>query len=97
MRHEYHGVQQIAKRFENVMGFATSTDAVESSTFSDLTRCYAADETLRHQMQESNRWAYLKMMERLMEARNRGYYQASEEELAQIQEAYLEAEGEAEE
>lgn len=48
-------------------------------------------------MQESNRWAYLKMMERLMEARNRGYYQASEEELAQIQEAYLEAEGEAEE
>ena len=32
-----------------------------------------------------------------MEAGNRGYYQASEEELEQIQEAYLEAEGEAEE
>ncbi len=97
MRHEYHGVQQIAKRFENVMGFAASTDGVESSTFSDLTRCYAADETLRHRMQESNRWGYMKMMERLMEANNRGYYQATEEELEQIQEAYLEAEGEAEE
>ena len=97
MRHEYHGVQQIEKRFENVMGFASTTDAVQSDTFSRLTACYAGDEKLRHRMQESNRWAYLKMMERLMEARNRGYYQASEEELAQIQEAYLEAEGEAEE
>lgn len=97
MRHEYHGVQQIEKRFENVMGFASTTDAVQSDTFSRLTACYAGDEKLRHRMQESNRWAYLKMMERLMEARNRGYYQASEEELAQIQEAYLETEGETEE
>lgn len=97
MRHEYHGVQQIEKRFENVMGFASTTDAVDSVTFSWLTACYAGDEKLRHRMQKSNRWAYMKMMERLMEARNRGYYQASEEELEQIQEAYLEAEGEAEE
>ncbi len=42
MQHEYHGVSQIAKRFENVMGFAASTEAIESSTFSDLTRCYAS-------------------------------------------------------
>ena len=97
MRHEYHGVQQIEKRFENVMGFASTTDTVDSVTFSRLTACYAGDEKLRHRMQKSNRWAYMKMMERLMEARNRGYYQASEEELEQIQEAYLEAEGEAEE
>ena len=97
MRHEYHGVQQIEKRFENVMGFASTTDAVDSVTFSRLTACYAGDEKLRHRMQKSNRWAYMKMMERLMEARNRGYYQANEEELEQIQEAYLEAEGEAEE
>lgn len=97
IRHEYHGVQQIAKRFENVMGFAASTDAVDSRTFSRLTQCYAQNEELRRQMQRSNKWAYMKMMERLMEAENRGYYQATEEELSQIREAYLEAEGEAEE
>ena len=97
MRHEYHGVQQINKRFENVMGFAATTDAVDSEIFSRMTQCYAADKTLRHRMQKSNRWAYMKMMERLMEANNRGYYQATDEELMQIREAYLEAEGEAEE
>ena len=97
MRHDYHGVQQIAKRFENVMGFAASTDAVTGETFSRMTRCYAGDEKLRKQMQQSNKWAYMKMMERLMEASNRGYFEATEEELSQIREAYLEAEGEAEE
>ena len=97
MRHDYHGVQQVARRFENVIGFAASTDAVASETFSRMTRCYAGDENLRHQMQKSNKWAYMKMMERLMEANNRGYYKATEEELSQIREAYLEAEGEAEE
>lgn len=97
MRHTYHGVQQIEKRFENVMGFAASTDAVDSQTFSEMTRCYVADEELRRQMTKSNKWAYMKMMERLMEANHRGYYQATEEELESIREAYIEAEGEAEE
>ena len=92
LRHEYHGVQQIEKRFENIMGFAASTDSVDSSTFSALTRRYAQDEQLRHRMQESNKWAYMKMMERLMEAANRGYYEPDEEELSAIQEAYLETE-----
>ena len=96
MKHDYHGVQQIEKRFENVMGFAATTDAVKSSTFSEMTKCYAGNEELRRKMQESNRFAYMKMMERLMEAKNRGYFDATEEELEQIQEAYLEAEGEAE-
>ena len=97
MRHDYHGVQQISRRFENVMGFAASTGVVGSETFSRMTRCYAGDEKLRSQMQKSNKWAYMKMMERLMEANNRGYFDATEEELSQIREAYLEAEGEAEE
>ena len=97
MRHDYHGVQQIAKRFENVMGFAASTDVVTGEIFSRMTRCYAGDEKLRKQMQQSNKWAYMKMMERLMEASNRGYFDVTEEELSQIREAYLEAEGEAEE
>ena len=39
----------------------------------------------------------IRLMERLMEASNRGYFDATEEELSQIREAYLEAEGEAEE
>ncbi len=97
MHHDYHGVQQINRRFENVMGFAATTEAVPSELFSRMTQCYAADQELRSRMQSSNPWAYMNMMERLMEASNRGYFDATEEELETIRGAYLEAEGEAEE
>lgn len=96
MKHDYHGVQQIAKRFENVMGFAATTDRIESRVFSDMEKRYVEDEELRHRMQKSNRWAYVKVLERLMEAGNRGYWDASEEELSQVRHAYLETEGEIE-
>ena len=96
MRHEYHGVNQIMKRFENVMGFAASTQAVDSSVFSQLEQCYVENEELRKAMQKSNQFAYLKMMERLMEAKNRGYWDATKEQLDQVRNAYLETEGEVE-
>lgn len=96
MKHDYHGVQQIARRFENVMGFAATTDRIESRVFSDLEKCYVEDEKLRRRLQRSNRWAYVKVLERLMEAGNRGYWDASEEELSRVRHAYLETEGEIE-
>lgn len=96
MKHDYHGVQQIARRFENIMGFAATTDRVESRVFSDLEKCYVENEELFARMQKSNRWACVKMLERLMEAYNRGYWEASEEELSRVRHAYLETEGEIE-
>lgn len=96
MRHDYHGVQQIAKRFENVTGLAASTGQVSSGIFSEMERCYIENEELRKQMQQSNRWAYIKMIERLMEAKNRGYWDASAEEISALQQAYLETESELE-
>lgn len=96
LRHDYHGVQQIAKRFENVVGLAATTGRIESRTFSDLERCYVQDAGLRARMQKSNRFAYLNLLDRLAEARNRGYWQATEAELEALQSAYLETESEAE-
>lgn len=96
MRHDYHGVQQIGRRFENVIGLAATTNRIESRVFSDLEKCYVEDEKLKKRMQESNRFAYLNMLNRLAEANNRGYWQATPEELSALQDAYLETEGELE-
>ena len=62
-----------------------------------MTRCYAGDEKLRKQMQQSNKWGIHEDDGEADGASNRGYFEATEEELSQIREAYLEAEGEAEE
>ncbi len=97
MRHDYHGVQQIAKRFENVIGLTATTNQIDSRIFSELEKCYVEDEDRKTRMQRSNRWAYLNMLNRLAEAHNRGYWQATEQEMELLQRTYLETEGAIEE
>ncbi|MDO4792596.1 MAG: cobaltochelatase subunit CobN [Filifactor alocis] len=92
MRHQYHGVQEIAKRFENVIGFASTTNSIDGRTFSDLQRRFVSDEDLRKRMQESNRWAYIQVLNRLAEAKNRGLWTPTDEEWTTLQEVYLETE-----
>lgn len=96
MRHDYHGVQHISRRFENIIGLTATTNQIESRIFSDLEKCYVENESLKERMQKSNRWAYLNMLTRLAEAHNRGYWQATAEEMEALQRVYLETEGEIE-
>lgn len=96
MRHGYHGVSQIQKRFENIIGFTATTECVSSQVFSELESFYVHDEQRRKQMQKSNQWAYLRILERFMEAKNRGYWNPNQDELSELVHIYLETEGEAE-
>ena len=96
MRHGYHGVQQINRRFENVLGFSAATGEVGSETFSRMEACYVGDRRRQEQLRSANRYAYISMLERLMEANHRGYWDATDEELAEVRQAYLKTEGEAE-
>ena len=94
---DYHGAQQINSRFENVLGLAATTGAVESSVFSDMEECYITDEVMRRRIRENNNWALIDMINRLFEANKRGYWSATEEELEVLRQAYLESEETAEE
>lgn len=93
LRSGYHGARQIEKRFENVLGFAASTGQVDPGVFSALEACYVRDENRRHQLQEQNKWAYTRMLERLTEAAEREYWVPDEETMDRIRNAYLETEG----
>lgn len=97
LEHQRHGAQQVLERFENLIGLAATTNKVESWVFSELNTTYVADEERRKQFSENNRWAYHSMMERLLESNSRGYWDATDEELQQLQEAYLQLEGTIEE
>ncbi len=88
----YHGAQNINDRFENVLGLAATTGAVESGVFSDMLVCYVEDQDMRHRIMENNNWAYLSMLNRLSEARSRGYWNATDEEIKILREAYVESE-----
>ncbi len=92
LRTDYHGAQHIKDRFENVLGLAATTGAVDSSVFSDMESCYIADPVMRHRLMENNNWAMMSMIDRLSEASSRGYWHATDEELDVLRKAYMESE-----
>lgn len=93
---DYHGAQHINDRFENVLGLAATTGAVESGVFSDMEAVYITDREMRERLRKNNNWALMSMMTRLFEANERGYWDANDEELRILKEAYLESEETAE-
>ncbi|EGO61926.1 cobaltochelatase [Acetonema longum DSM 6540] len=95
--HPYHGTQKIRDRFENILGLAATTNRVDNWIFSGLFQTYVADEILRQKLAENNRWAYFSILEHLLECNQRGYWQATKEDLEQLRRTYLEMEGDIEE
>lgn len=96
LAHPFHGGQQIATRFENLVGLAATAECIPSEIFSQVDETYVSDPEMRQRMRDNNRYAYLSAMERLMEAERRGYWDATPEQLAELREVYLETEGEME-
>jgi cobaltochelatase CobN len=97
LEHKYHGVQKIAERFENVMGLAATTNSVEEWIFNDLHTAYIEDEEMRQRLKENNAHAYMSIVEQMMEYYQRGYWNASEEQINKLKEIFLELEGDIEE
>ncbi len=97
LNHSYHGAQKIAERFENVMGLAATTNSVDEWIYDDLHKSYVEDEALRNRMIENNPHAYMTILEQMMEYHSRGYWNATQEQLDQIKEVYLEIEDKIEE
>jgi cobaltochelatase CobN len=97
LRHDYHGVQKVGERVENLIGFAATTHAVENWVWSAVTDRYVRDEEMFRRLIENNQYATEEMLNRLMEARDRGYWAATEEELDLLRGRYLQLEGHIEE
>ncbi len=97
LNHDYHGAQHIADRVENMVGLAATTNQVDNWIWSDIAERYIFDEKMRKRLEENNCQATAEIISRLFEAYKRGYWEATEEELGKLREAYLELEGTIEE
>lgn len=97
LEHKYHGVQNIADRFENILGLAATTGSVEQWIYNDLYKKYIEDENLRNKLKENNLYGYITIVEWMLEYNKREYWNASDKQLEKLRQVYLEAEGNAEE
>lgn len=97
LAHKYHGAQAIADRFENVMGLAATTGEVEEWIYDDMHATYIEDVRMRERMKENNAYAYIEIIEQMIEYQQRGYWDATQEQLDLLKRVYLDIDGDVEE
>jgi cobaltochelatase CobN len=96
LAHDHHGGQQLADRLENMLGLAATTGEVDNCLFDEANDRLVLDEDVRHRIQENNPYALMEVVERLLEAEARGYWEADPDKLAQLKQIYLQLESDLE-
>lgn len=92
-RHGYKGAGDISKRIGRVYGWEATTQEVDDWIFDDIARTFVLDTDMRKFFKENNPWALEEVGRRLLEAYERGLWNADEEVIKGLRGAYLEMEG----
>ena len=91
-RHGYKGAGDIMKRIGRVYGQEETTQEVDDWIFDDITETFVLDEKNREFFKENNPWALEEISRRLLEAQQRGLWNANPDVLERLRESYLETE-----
>jgi cobaltochelatase CobN len=91
-RHGYKGAGDIMKRIGRVYGWEATTQEVDDWIFDDITETFVLDEKNREFFKENNPWALEEISRRLLEAQQRGLWNANPDVLERLRESYLETE-----
>ncbi|HEY3425045.1 MAG TPA: cobaltochelatase subunit CobN [Negativicutes bacterium] len=96
-RHGYKGAADLAGVVAHCYGWDTTSQVMENWMYEDLAQKYALDASLQEWMQEVNPWALRRIAEKLLEASQRGLWQANKQTKRELEQLYLSIEGELEE
>ena len=92
-RHGYTGAFEMAATVDYLFGYDATARVVEDWMYERVTDAYVGDPGVRKFFERSNPWALRSIAERLLEASERGLWDASDHALATLRSALLEAEG----
>jgi cobaltochelatase CobN len=79
--------------FDFVFGWDATVEVVEAWMYEGLANKYVLNQEMQQWLKDANPYALQNMVERLLEAIERGLWQASEDMKKQLQQLYLEIEG----
>jgi cobaltochelatase CobN len=98
IRHGYKGAFELSATVDYLFGYDATTGVVEDWMYETLSEKYVLDSGVRDFMRRSNPWALRAITERLLEAADRGLWEApSAETVDGLRDVYLSVEGELEE
>jgi cobaltochelatase CobN len=93
-RHGYKGAFELSATVDYLFGYDATAHVVEDWMYERVTSAYVGDAEVRKFFERSNPWALRSIAERLLEAADRGLWEApSPEAMAALRSALLEAEG----
>jgi cobaltochelatase CobN len=96
-RHGYKGAFELAATVDYLFGYDATAGVVDDWMYEKLASSYVFDETNRAFMKKSNPWALRGISERLLEAADRGLWEApAAETLDGLRRTFLELEGDLE-
>ena len=91
-QHGYRGVAEIANLTEYTFGWDATSDIVDDWVYEKLTDTYLFDDDTREWMKDENPHAMMDMLNRLMEAYDRGMWDARPETIEKLKDIYLDLE-----
>ncbi|HEY3425051.1 MAG TPA: cobaltochelatase subunit CobN [Negativicutes bacterium] len=96
-QHGYKGAADLAGVVAHCYEWDATSAVMEDWMYQGLAQKYAFDEKMQQWMQQVNPWALQRIAEKLLEAAQRGLWQADEQTKQELQQLYLSIEGELEE
>jgi magnesium chelatase subunit H len=90
--HGYEGVHEIEVRVSNTYGWSATAGAVDGWVYQGVAETYLLDEAMRERLARLNPHATAGMARRLLEACERGFWEADEETLERLRGIYADLE-----
>ena len=92
-QHGYQGATDLSRTLDTVLGWDATVEVVEDWMYEDIAKKYVIDAGMQKWLKEVNPYALQNMVERLLEAIERGMWEATEEMKKDLQKLYLDIEG----
>ena len=96
-KHGYKGAFELAATVDYLFGFDATTGVIQDHMYEQIAGAYVLDQENQDFMRHANPWALQSIVEKLTEAIDRGLWeQPDPETVAQMQQVYLDVEGDIE-
>jgi magnesium chelatase subunit H len=84
LKHGFRGVAEIENHVSNTFGWSATADAVDDWIYTEVAQTFLLDETMLERLRDLNPHSAHSLVQRLLEANGRGYWDADESALEKL-------------
>jgi magnesium chelatase subunit H len=92
LEHGYEGVREIESHLSNTYGWSATASAVKNWTYDQFSETFLQDKAMLERLAALNPHATISMTRRLLEAHSRGFWEAEEGTIEELQDLYADLE-----